>query len=143
METLVSKALMIRLSLQPAPAFRDIGLQQYSRLQQPLRRAFAFPYQRFKPFAFLAAQPNNILLYRNLLGSHDCLRRPRCDGIESQNPVREWIGPALASPDLVLGAQPPTQPHRGIAVDRPVRFVDGAYLEVVRPSAQRAIQRAY
>src|SRR5664279_2151071 len=57
--------------------------------------------------------------------------------------VREWIGPALASPDLVLGAQPPTQPHRGIAVDRPVRFVDGAYLEVVRPSAQRAIQRAY
>src|SRR6266702_3358921 len=57
--------------------------------------------------------------------------------------VREWIGPAFASPDFVLGAQPPTQPHRGIAVDRPVRFVDGAYLEVVRPSAQRAIQRAY
>src|SRR5712691_4261004 len=53
--------------------------------------------------------------------------------------VREWIGPAFASPDFVLGAQPPTQPHRGIAVDRPVRFVDGAYLEVVRPSAQRAI----
>src|SRR5437899_784684 len=52
--------------------------------------------------------------------------------------VREWIGPAFASPDFVLGAQPPTQPHRGIAVDRPVRFVDGAYLEVVRPSAQRA-----
>src|SRR5450432_2251731 len=47
--------------------------------------------------------------------------------------VREWIGPALASPDFVLGAQPPTQPHRGIAVDRPVRLVDGAYLEVVRP----------
>src|SRR6266851_798577 len=57
--------------------------------------------------------------------------------------VREWIGPAFASPDFVLGAQPPTQPHRGIAVNRPVRFVDGAYLEVVRPSAQRAIQRAY
>src|SRR5450631_2830417 len=57
--------------------------------------------------------------------------------------VREWIAPALASPDFVLGAQPPTQPHRGIAVDRPVRLVDGAYLEVVRPSAQRAIQRAY
>src|SRR5712672_1977041 len=65
--------------------FRDIGLQQYSRLQQPLRRAFAFPYQRFKPFAFLAAQPNNILLYRNLLGSHDYLRRSRCDESESQN----------------------------------------------------------
>src|SRR5258708_671555 len=25
--------------------------------------------------------------------------------------VREWIGPALASPDLVLGTQPPAQPH--------------------------------
>ena len=35
---------------------------------------------------FLAAQPHDILLYRNLLGTHDCLRRPRCDGIESQNP---------------------------------------------------------
>src|ERR1019366_9015995 len=28
--------------------FRDIGLQQYSRLQQPLGRALAFPYQRLK-----------------------------------------------------------------------------------------------
>src|ERR1700746_3057091 len=54
--------------------------------------------------------------------------------------VREWISPAPASPDLVLGAQPPTQPHSGVVVDRPVRFVDGAYLEVVRPSAQRAVQ---
>ena len=55
--------------------FRDIGLQQYPRLQQPLRRALSFPDQRFKPLAFLAAQPHNILLYRNLLRSHDCLRR--------------------------------------------------------------------
>src|SRR5882672_5438629 len=85
METLVSKALDDPAVTPTCTGFRDIGLQQYSRLQQPLRRAFAFPYQRFKLFAFLAAQPNNILLYRNLLGSHDCLRRPRCDGIESQN----------------------------------------------------------
>ena len=54
--------------------------------------------------------------------------------------VREWIGPAPASPDLVLNAQPPAQPHSGVAVDRPVRFGDGAYIEVVRPSAQRAVQ---
>src|SRR5215510_5400767 len=54
--------------------------------------------------------------------------------------VREWIGPALASPDVVLGAQPPAQPHSCVVVERPVRFVDGAYLEVVRPSAQRAVQ---
>jgi hypothetical protein len=25
--------------------------------------------------------------------------------------MREWIGPALAPPDLVLEAQPPAQPH--------------------------------
>jgi hypothetical protein len=42
-------------------SFRDIGLQQYPGLQQPLCRAFAFPKRRFKPFAFLAAQPHNTL----------------------------------------------------------------------------------
>jgi len=35
--------------------------------------------------------------------------------------VREWIAPALASSDLVLEAQPPTQPHSGVVVERPVR----------------------
>jgi hypothetical protein len=30
--------------------------------------------------------------------------------------VRGWIGPAPASPDLVLGTQPPTQPHSRVAV---------------------------
>src|ERR1700680_173373 len=54
--------------------------------------------------------------------------------------VREWIGPAPASPDLVLVAQPPAQPRSGIAVERPIRLADRAYLEVVRPAAQRAIQ---
>jgi hypothetical protein len=49
------------------PRSRDIGLQQDPRLQDPARRALSFPNQRFKPFAFLAAQPHNILLYRNLL----------------------------------------------------------------------------
>jgi hypothetical protein len=32
--------------------------------------------------------------------------------------VRERIGPALASPDFVLEAQPPAQPHRRVVVDR-------------------------
>ena len=36
--------------------------------------------------------------------------------------VREWIGPAPASPDLVLDAQPPAQPHSGVVVDRTIRF---------------------
>ena len=49
--------------------------------------------------------------------------------------VREWISPALASPDLVLEAQPPAQPHSGVIVDRPIRFVNGANAEVVGPSA--------
>jgi hypothetical protein len=53
---------------------------------QPLGRALSFSDQRFKPFAFLAAQPHNIFLYRNLLRSHDCLRRLRCDQSESSNP---------------------------------------------------------
>ncbi len=54
--------------------------------------------------------------------------------------VREWIAPALASLDLVLGAQPPAQPHSGVIVERAIRLIDGAYSKVVRPSAQGAVQ---
>src|SRR5262249_34025456 len=39
-----------------------------------------------------------------------------------------------------IDAQPPAQPHSGGVVDCPVRLVDGAYIEVVRPCAQRAVQ---
>src|SRR6516165_10941553 len=53
--------------------------------------------------------------------------------------VREWISPAPASSDLMLEAQPPAYPHSGVVVDRPVRLGDGAYLEVVRPSAQSSV----
>src|SRR5205823_2042562 len=53
--------------------------------------------------------------------------------------MREWIGPALATPGFVLDLQPPAQPHRRVDIERPIRFADGAYLEVVRPSAQRAV----
>ena len=54
--------------------------------------------------------------------------------------VREWIAPAPASPELVLVAQPPAQPRCGVVVERAIRRADGAYLEVVRPAAQRAVQ---
>src|SRR5215471_5354902 len=54
--------------------------------------------------------------------------------------VREWISPAPTPPDFVLDAQPPAQPHGGVVVDRPICLGDGAYLEVVRPPTQRAIQ---
>src|SRR5277367_265667 len=43
--------------------------------------------------------------------------------------VREWIAPALAPPDFVLGAQPPAQPHGCVGVERPIRFADGSHLE--------------
>ena len=57
--------------------------------------------------------------------------------------VREWIAPALASPDFVLGAQPPAQPHGCVSVERPIRLVDGSYSEVVRPSAQHPVHFAH
>src|SRR5215831_10005896 len=59
---------------------------------------------------------------------------PRGQAYEPEVPVkvREWISPAPASPDFVLEAQPPAQPHSGVAVDRPIRLGDGAYLKVVR-----------
>src|SRR2546422_10810102 len=67
---------LCNLAVTPSiPTFRDIGLEQCPRLQQPLRGALPFPNQRFKPFAFLATQPHHIFLYRNLLCSHDRLRR--------------------------------------------------------------------
>src|ERR1700757_3831715 len=71
---------------------------------------------------------------------HVVPKRSQADEPEVPVQVREWIGPALASPDLVLDAQPPAQPHSGVVVDRPVRFGDGTYFEVVRPSAQRAVR---
>jgi hypothetical protein len=39
------------------------------------RRTLSFPDQRFKPFAFLAAQPHDIFFTKISLGSHDCLPR--------------------------------------------------------------------
>ncbi|MFZ2140959.1 MAG: hypothetical protein WAV78_29240, partial [Xanthobacteraceae bacterium] len=46
----------------------------------------------------------------------------------------------VREPTRELKAQPPAQPHSGVVVERPVRFCDGAYFEVVRPSAQRVVQ---
>src|SRR5215472_11262052 len=49
--------------------------------------------------------------------------------------VREWIGPAPPMPDLVLETQPPTQPHRCVVVESPVRPRDRANIKVVGPAA--------
>src|SRR5689334_4843962 len=42
---------------------------------------------------------------------------------------------ALASPDLVLEAQPPAQPHSRVVVEHPIRFAGGSNAKVVGPSA--------
>ena len=57
--------------------------------------------------------------------------------------VREWIAPALASPDLVLGPQPPAQPHSRVVVERAIGLAGGADTEVVGPPAQHAVQLVY
>ena len=57
-----------------APSFasiRNVGLQQYPRLHQPLCRAFAFADHLVELLALVLAQPHHILLYRNRLASHD------------------------------------------------------------------------
>jgi hypothetical protein len=62
--------------------------------------------------------------------------------------VREWISSALASPDLVLEAQPPTQPHSRVVVEHPIRFAGGSNAKVVGPSGRlgsgfsRSVDRA-
>lgn len=57
--------------------------------------------------------------------------------------VREWIGPAPVSPDLVLVAQPPPQPRRRVHVEHPISTANDSYTEVVGPAAQRAVQLAH
>ena len=54
--------------------------------------------------------------------------------------VREWISSALASPDLVLEAQPPAQPHSRVVVEHPIRFAGGSNPKVVGPSAEPLVQ---
>ncbi len=56
--------------------------------------------------------------------------------------LREWIAPALTSPDLVLGSQPPAQPHSRVVVERAIGFAGGADTEVIGPPAKRAVQHA-
>src|SRR5437868_7585710 len=65
-----------------------------------------------------------------------------CQAYEPEVPVkvREWIAPALASPDPVLVSQPPAQPHSRVVVERAICLAGGANTEVIGPSAKRAVQ---
>jgi hypothetical protein len=58
-----------------------------------------------------------------------------CEAYELEVPVklREWIAPALASPDFVLESEPPAQPHSRVAVERAICFAGGADTEVIGP----------
>jgi hypothetical protein len=75
MDALVSKAAMILLSLHPSPASETSAFNKTRGFQQPPRRAFALADHHLKRVVFLAAQPRNVLLYRNLLSGHDRLPR--------------------------------------------------------------------
>src|SRR6516165_11173508 len=65
-----------------------------------------------------------------------------CQPYEPEMPVevREWIAPALVSPDLVLEAQPPAQPHSRVVVECAIGFAGGTNIEVIGPSAKGAVQ---
>ena len=54
--------------------------------------------------------------------------------------VRGWIVPVATSSDFVFVSQPPTQPRHCVDINCPIRFIDGAYVKVVRPSSQRSVQ---
>src|SRR5271169_748374 len=68
-----------------------------------------------------------------------------CQAYEPEVPIkmREWIAPALASPDFVLGSEPPAQPHSRVVVERAIGFAGGADTKVIGPSAKSAVQHVH
>src|SRR4029453_7567118 len=81
----------------PFAVIRNVGLQQNADLQQPPCRAFALPDQRLKLSALFGAQPHNVLLYRNLLPSHDRLPRQCRRGQANQQILSNWLKRATRS----------------------------------------------
>src|ERR1700693_6059402 len=83
----------------------------------------------------------------NHLGQRSCASaktgrtygRKRSDQSTAQITLRGG-GRALTSPDLVLGSQPPAQPHSRVVVERAIGFAGGADTEVIGPPAKRAVQ---
>src|SRR6266404_9127235 len=94
MDGLVSRASMIRLSLHPLPASETSAFNKIRAFSTRRAGLFTFPNQRFKPFAFLAAQPHNIFLYRNLLRSHDCLPRQSLATKANHYILSHWLNRA-------------------------------------------------
>ena len=77
-------ALIIRLSLQPSPAS---DTSAFNNIRAFSSRCAALLPLRISASSCSRSSPlsRNILLYRNVLNSHDCLRRIRCDQSESKN----------------------------------------------------------
>ena len=69
-------------------------------------------------------------LGQDLTPSSTARRAQAGSGVRARSARRgaTWIAPA--SPDLVLGAQPPAQPHRRVGVERPISLADSAYRKV-------------
>ena len=88
MDALVSKASMIRPSLHPSPASETSAFNNIRAFSSRCAGLFSLPDQRFKMFAFLATQPYDIFLYRNLPRRHDGLHRYSLGHSESANSVQ-------------------------------------------------------
>jgi GT2 family glycosyltransferase len=119
----------------------DMDGTRYQRLAQDgiklIRTKFSWHATSFAIRAALIAEDQGRIPAERtspLFAKTDLVKEPPTDEPEVPVQVREWIGPALASPDLVLDAQPPAQPHSGVVVDRPVRFGDGTEVTSVRPA---------
>jgi hypothetical protein len=64
-----------RVAAPPFAGFRDVRLQQDSRLQQAPRQVVPFPDKCLMERMFAAARPHDVFLYGNFLRSHDRFRR--------------------------------------------------------------------
>src|SRR5208283_3037930 len=143
--------MFYRLRKRKKPPFLDNRLQSSRRLERAKLQLPSF-------VRAMTPANNNILLPiwpAPPKRSRRCVRRSRLrprhvvpkpgQTYEPEVPVevREWIAPAPSSPDFVLEAQPPAQPHRRVGIERPIRLAESAYRKVVRPSAQRAVHFAH
>src|SRR4030088_631455 len=100
MDALVSSALMIRLSLQPSPASETSAFHNIRAFSNRCAALLPFRISPSRCSRSSRLSPHNILLYRNLLASHDRLHRLRRDGSESQNPHPCKLIEATDSPTI-------------------------------------------
>jgi hypothetical protein len=86
MDTLVSRALMIRLSLHPSPASETSAFNKIRPFSSRCAGLFPFRISFFGPLALIGTQPHHISLYRNLLPCHIPSAVNNDDKSDSPNP---------------------------------------------------------